>query len=63
MLDIILIGLVLGGIFGGVFVINKALKVYMIKNNRRKERKFRKAVNRIDVMDRVKSGEINLKRK
>ena len=38
MLDIILIGLVLGGIFGGVFTINKALKGYTIKNKEKEEK-------------------------
>jgi len=38
MLDIILIGLVLGGIFGGWVVINKGIKAYMDKNKQKKKR-------------------------
>lgn len=42
MLEIILTGLVLGFIFGGVFLINKGLKVYMIKNKQKESKSKQK---------------------
>jgi len=40
--DIILVGLVLGFIFGGVFVINKGLKRYIAKNKKKESQKNEK---------------------
>jgi len=53
--NLIIISVIL---LSGVFAI-----LWKLRDNRKKERKFRKAVNRIDILDRVKPGEIDLKRK